>query len=115
MPLEISKPRVIDRGTALLELSKEANWVVRDNQIEWLDENIEQPSLDIIDAKVAELSAAEPMRLLRVYRDTLLAETDWWVMPDRTPTQEQLDYRQALRDITETYSSLDDVVWPVKP
>jgi hypothetical protein len=24
-------------------------------------------------------------------------------------------YRQALRDITETYTSLDDVVWPTKP
>jgi len=28
---------------------------------------------------------------------------------------EQIAYRQALRDITETYTSLDDVVWPVKP
>jgi len=24
-------------------------------------------------------------------------------------------YRQALRDITDSYASLDDVVWPVKP
>ena len=52
---------------------------------------------------------------LRSIRNDLLAETDWWVMPDRTTTQAQLDYRQALRDITETYTSLDDVVWPTKP
>jgi len=52
---------------------------------------------------------------LRSVRDSMLAETDWWVLPDRTPTQAQLDYRQALRDITLSYSSLDDVVWPEKP
>jgi len=52
---------------------------------------------------------------LRAERDALLEKTDWWVLPDRTPTQAQLDYRQALRDITETYSSLEDVVWPEKP
>lgn len=52
---------------------------------------------------------------LRSKRNLKLAETDWWVLSDRTATQAQLDYRQALRDITETYTSLDDVVWPTKP
>jgi len=52
---------------------------------------------------------------LRAERNALLSSTDWWVLPDRTPTQEQLDYRQALRDITNTYQSLDTVVWPTKP
>ena len=68
-----------------------------------------------VKAKIAELEAAEPMRLLRAERNQRLANTDWWVLPDRTPTQAQLDYRQALRDITETYTSLDDVVWPGVP
>jgi hypothetical protein len=68
-----------------------------------------------VSEKKAELEAAEPMRLLRAERNRLLSETDWWVLPDRTPTQAQLDYRQALRDITDTYTSLEDVVWPVKP
>lgn len=70
---------------------------------------------DQVNAKFQELLAAEPLRILRKERDRLIAETDWWVVPDRTPTQEQLDYRQALRDITDSYSSLDDVVWPEKP
>jgi hypothetical protein len=70
---------------------------------------------DELAAKVSELSAGEDIFLLRMERDRLIAETDWWVLPDRTPTQAQLDYRQALRDITNTYSSLDDVVWPTKP
>ena len=68
-----------------------------------------------ISAKVTELKDEEPMRLLRVERNRLIAETDWWVLPDRTATQAQRDYRQALRDITDTYTSLDTVVWPTQP
>ena len=38
---------------------------------------------------------------LRGLRNRKLAETDWWILKGN-PTQEQLDYRQALRDITKT-------------
>jgi len=68
-----------------------------------------------VSAKRDELVAAEPMRLLRVERDRKLAETDWWAVADRTMTAEQTAYRQALRDITTSATSLDDVVWPTKP
>ena len=68
-----------------------------------------------VSAKRDELIAAEPLRLLRQERDRRLAETDWWAVSDRTITDEQAAYRQALRDITATYTSLDDVVWPTKP
>lgn len=64
-----------------------------------------------VQAKLNELKLAD----LRKVRDMLLAETDWWAVADRTITPEQSAYRQALRDITDTYTSLDDVVWPVKP
>jgi len=52
---------------------------------------------------------------LRNERNRLIAETDWWASSDLTMTSAQTAYRQALRDITDTYSSLDDVVWPEKP
>jgi hypothetical protein len=52
---------------------------------------------------------------LRDLRNELLAATDWWANSDLTMTAEQVAYRQALRDITANYSSLDDVVWPIKP
>lgn len=68
-----------------------------------------------VEAKKAELEATQPLKELRAERDRLLAETDWWAVADRTMTQEQSDYRQSLRDITLTYNSLEDVVWPVKP
>lgn len=66
-------------------------------------------------AKYDELSAAEPLRQLRVMRDEKLAETDWWAGSDLTMTAEQTAYRQALRDITNNATSLDDVTWPTKP
>jgi hypothetical protein len=61
------------------------------------------------------MTTEEKLEQLRSIRDLALASTDWWCCSDQTPTQAQLDYRQALRDITETYTSLDDVVWPTKP
>jgi len=65
--------------------------------------------------KLKDLQDAEPMRLLRVERNKLIAETDWWVLPDRNPTDAQKKYRQDLRDITKSATSLDDVKWPTKP
>jgi len=70
---------------------------------------------DQVNEKLQDLTAAEPLKLLRAERDRLIALTDWWASSDLTMTAEQTAYRQALRDITEDYSSLDDVVWPTKP
>lgn len=68
-----------------------------------------------VSAKKTELINAEPMRLLREERDRLIAATDWWASSDLTMTSAQTTYRQALRDITESATSLDDVTWPTKP
>lgn len=68
-----------------------------------------------VSAKKTELVNAEPMRLLREERDRRLAEVDWWASSDLTMTSEQTAYRQALRDVPASYTSLDDVVWPTKP
>lgn len=53
----------------------------------------------------------------RSMRNEYLLQTDVWALSDRTPTQAQKDYRQALRDLP-THSSwphLNDEDWPVKP
>ena len=62
-----------------------------------------------------EPTAEQKMWQLREERNQRLANTDWWASSDLTMTAEQTAYRQALRDITETYTSLDDVVWPEEP
>jgi hypothetical protein len=82
-----------------------------------------KPSLEEVETKNAELEAAEPLRLLRQQRNQLLSATDWWVLPDRTATQAQLDYRQALRDLPtnspnaalDEQGNLINVTWPTKP
>jgi len=100
---------------ALQALRPNAEWVLRGDELEWLDTKQSEPTETEITAKIAELEAAEPMRLLRAERNQRLANTDWWASSDLTMTAEQTAYRQALRDITNTYTSLDDVVWPEVP
>ena len=68
-----------------------------------------QGELDSWDANAFALHA------LRDERNQRLANTDWWASSDLTMTEAQTAYRQALRDITDTYTSLDDVVWPEVP
>ena len=61
------------------------------------------------------VSAEAKLQALRMERNVRLSVTDVWALSDRTMTQAQKDYRQALRDITENATSLDDVSWPTKP
>jgi len=77
-----------------------------------------------IEAKIAELQAAEPMRLLRMQRNRLIQQTDWRATVDYPNPDKQawLDYRQALRDLPETADpqldengQLTNIVWPEEP
>ena len=52
-----------------------------------------------VSEKKTELVKAEPMRLLRVERDRLLAETDWMGNSDYTMASNWKTYRQNLRDL----------------
>ena len=115
-----------DIAAALQALKPGAEWVLRGDQhsgLEWLDKSQLQPTEKEINDKIAELDAAEGMRLLRVERDKKLAETDWWACGDRmdSMTNEQKIYRKKLRDlpsvdepILET-GILTNVTWPTKP
>jgi hypothetical protein len=82
-----------------------------DNSADWP----EGLDWDAVETKMNELTAAEPMKELRAERDRLIAATDWWASSDLTMTDAQTAYRQALRDITDSASSLDDVTWPTAP
>ena len=110
---------------ALDILTPKAGFSVCENnidKIEWFSEDIERPSNDVILSKVSELKAAEPMRLLRIERDRLIAFTDWRFRSDLSPSQAWIDYSQALRDLPATATpSLDEngnltgVTWPTPP
>ena len=75
----------------------------------------EQATINAKNAQALSDKPADDLAMLREERNRLLAETDWWASSDLTMSAERAAYRQALRDITETYTSLDDVVWPEKP
>lgn len=72
-----------------------------------------------VKAKYDELVAAEPMAELRLERNKKLAESDWTQMADSSLTDsvkaKWVTYRTALKDITKSATSLDDVTWPTKP
>ncbi len=72
-----------------------------------------------IEALQASLKVDLPLGILRHERKLRLDETDWVVAKSTetgTPIPDEWKtYRQALRDITKTATSLDDVTWPTKP
>lgn len=55
----------------------------------------------------------------RSRRDNLILETDFTQVSDSPLTVEKkaefTAYRQALRDLPQTYDNPDDIVWPTKP
>ena len=70
------------------------------------------------------LQSREPMRLLRVERDRLLAETDWTALGDVTMSNNMKTYRQALRDLPASSDpklasdgtlDMSSVTFPTKP
>lgn len=80
------------------------------------DGNIVTWDASAVATKEAELNTASKLSELRTERNRRLAETDHWVLSDTTDaTSAQTTYRQALRDITDSATSLDDVSWPTKP
>ena len=74
---------------------------------------------DEVSTKRDVVAVEDNLSELRTERNAKLAETDWVVtmhkeLGTNIPAAWKT-YRQALRDITDTYTSLDDVVWPEKP
>ena len=65
----------------------------------------------------ADGKADRDLKELRSSRNILLAETDWMANSDVTMSTAWKNYRQALRDITKTYKSMDDegFTFPTKP
>ena len=119
-----------DIPAALQALKPGAEWVLRGDQhsgLEWLDKSQLQPTEKEINDKIAELDAAEGMRLLRVERDAKLAALDWEVVKaysNGVAVDSKLKtYMQALRDLpasakptTDAAGELvaDSITWPTR-
>ena len=72
---------------------------------------VTQEEVDLTKSTTTEAEA----KISRMKRDDLLAETDWWAVSDRTMTQAEIDYRQALRDVPAQAGFPENVTWPTKP
>ena len=103
-----SKVTGADAGGSAIESQKESDWGTT-----W----------EAVVAKRDELTAEQPMKLLRIQRDMKLAETDWMGNSDVTMSTAWKTYRQALRDLPASADPklkdgmLDEssVTWPTKP
>jgi hypothetical protein len=121
-----------DIPSALQKLTPGAEWVLRGGEysgLEWHNgHGYEKPTAAEITAKITELDAEEPMRILRIERDKKLAATDWKVVKAKElGTNLSADfkaYRQALRDLPSTATptldergdlDLSSVTWPTEP
>ena len=121
---------MITLSEALYALGIDGGWKIKEGQIVkwWADKP--QPSDEEIQTKLAELNAAEPMRLLREERNRKLTETDWTQYRDVSLSNDSdwQTYRQSLRDLPQNFSPIIDIItedgypivkeqtdWPEKP
>ena len=112
---------------AIIELKPGADYILRGEDysgLEWLDSSQTKPTETEINSKISELDAAEAMRLLRLERNSRIAETDWRASSDLTLSNDWKTYRQALRDLPASSSpkldsnfdlDLTSVTWPTEP
>ena len=107
---------------AILKINPNAVVTVRGTdintcEIEWHNGTTPIPVADI-EAQFPIVEFEMALDELRAKRNKLLADTDFHALSDQTLSPEMSAYRQALRDITEgltTVEQIKSVMFPVKP
>lgn len=102
-------------SAALTSLRPNAEWVLRGDDLEWLDQIQDQPTHLEIEAEIQRITAEIPWQQLRAERNRRLAETDYLALSDQTLTAEMAAYRQALRDLPSNTTDPANPVWPIYP
>ena len=113
---------MIRKSNAINSLVPNASFhLIGQKELIWHDSR-PKPTEEEINSKIAELEAAEPMRLLRIERNRRLAETDWMANSDVVMADHWKTYRQLLRDLPATQEpmldengNLTNVSWPEVP
>ena len=110
------------RNSAIRRLAPDCEYIDNGGKITVISGKM--PTEEEIQTKIAELQAAEPLRLLRLERDARIAKTDWRATVDYPGTDQAawLTYRQSLRDLPATAEPeldengmLTNVTWPEEP
>jgi hypothetical protein len=93
------------------KLYENLNWVIES-----------KPSLEEFQEMAEKDTAAAMLERVRAERNKLISETDWKFRSDLNPSQDWIDYCQALRDITDDSSNWSwnangdlTINWPTKP
>ena len=114
---------IYNKGHAISNLKPNTEWVVYGDTLTWLDSGT-APTETEINNEITRLNNAEPMRLLRIERDRLLAATDWRASSDLTLSTAWKTYRQSLRDLPASASpkldadgnlDMSSVTFPTEP
>ena len=117
---------IYNRHKALSILKPFTDWTWKGfeySDLSWTDSST-KPTEAEIDTELTRLTNAEPMRLLRVERDSRLAACDWRASSDLTLSTAWKTYRQSLRDLPASASpkldadgnlDMSSVTFPTEP
>ena len=89
---------------------------INGNQVQFTAE--EETARDNEEAAWANAAPARALADLRLRRNRLLAETDFYGNSDVTMSSDMTTYRQALRDLPagkDTVDKCNNATWPTKP
>ena len=105
--------KVADLHETGFEVHSSMSWVDCDDKVDvgWTYDG------KTFKTNVIELTAEQKLNALRTERNKFLNMSDWTQNRDVTLSNDAdwKIYRQALRDITKTYKTIEDVKWPEKP
>lgn len=93
-----------------------AHKIVNGVQVELTAEEV--TAIEQAETAWANAAPARALADLRNKRNRLLAETDFYGYSDVTMSDAMTTYRQALRDLPDGLTTVDDcesVTWPTKP
>lgn len=123
-PKRISEETLNEHGVFSVTIADEPSY---DAKVQYVTQN-DRPELvdgvwtlgwDVVNKTAQEVADynAKIDTISRSKRGTLLRETDHFGLSDVPMTQEMLEYRQSLRDITSNakWPHLADSDWPTKP
>jgi hypothetical protein len=111
---------------ALAVLTPNAQWALTGTEysgLVWLDEAIQKPSEEAVNAEIATLTAQQPFDDCKQKASELLYETDWTTIPDVADpaksnpylvnVQDFVVYRNAVRQLA--VYPVANPTWPTKP
>jgi len=120
----MSKYAVIEKGVVVNiviadseEFASEQGWVACEDSVKKNDTYADGKFTSVSNEETK--TSEELLQILKQTRNYMLKNSDWTQGNDSPLTDkkktEWATYRQALRDITKSATSLDDVSWPTEP